>query len=106
MTLIDWSDPDEMLGLLVEYIADETAASRDADRAEFLNQLSRELGAMTEQDFESVDRVELTLREIHDSQPREFASDPVMGHVEACIEELHRIARIHASDLDPLARST
>lgn len=96
MSLIDWSDPDEMLGLLVEYVADETGASHDdADRAHFLNQLSRELGAMTEQDFESVDRIELTLREIHDSQPREFASDPVMAHVEACIEELHRIGTVN-----------
>ena len=76
--------------LLVEYVADETVASHaDADRA--LNQLSRELGAITEQEFESVDRIELTLREIYDSQRREFASDPVMAHVEACIEELHRI---------------
>jgi hypothetical protein len=92
MSLIDWSDPEEMLGLLVEYVADETVASRDdVDRAHFLNQLSRELGAIAEQDFESVDRIELTLRDIHDSQPREFASDPVMAHVEACIEELHRI---------------
>ncbi len=92
MSLIDWSDPDEMLGLLVEYVADETLASHDdADRVQFLNQLSRELDAMTDQDFESVDRIELTLREVCDSQPREFASDPVMAHVKACIEELQRI---------------
>jgi hypothetical protein len=96
MSLIDWSDPDEMLGLLVEYVADETAASNDdADRAHFLNQLLRELNGIAEQDFESVDRVERTLREIHGSQPREFASDPVMAHVEACIEELHRIGTVN-----------
>jgi hypothetical protein len=93
MSLIDWSDPDEMLGLLVEYVADEMlAAHDDADRAHFLDQLSRELCAIVEQDFESVDQTALALREIHDSQPREFASDPVMAHVEACIEELHRIS--------------
>ncbi len=92
MSLIDWSDPAEMFGLLVEYIADETVASHDdADRAHFLNQLSRELGTIAEHGVESVDRIALTLREIHDSQPREFASDPVMAHMEACIEELHRI---------------
>jgi hypothetical protein len=91
MSLIDWSDPDEMLGLLVEYIADETVASHDdADRAHFLNQLSRELGDIARH-VESVDRIALTLREIHDAQPREFASDPVMAHMEACIEELRRI---------------
>jgi hypothetical protein len=39
MSLIDWSDPDEMLGLLIEYVADETVASHDdLDRADFLNQ--------------------------------------------------------------------
>lgn len=92
MSLIDWSDPEEMLGLLVEYVADETVASHgDAGRAHFLNQLLRELGAIAEQDFESVDRIELTLRDLHDSQPSEFANDPVMAHVEACIEELHRL---------------
>ena len=79
MSLIDWSDPDAMLGLLIEYVADEMVASHDdADRARFLNQLLRELGTIAEQDFESVDRIELALREIHDSRPREFASDPVM----------------------------
>ena len=98
MSLIDWSDPDEMLGLLVEYVADETVASHDPDRAHFLNQLSRELGAIAEWDFESVDRIELTLREIHDSQPREFASDPVMAHLEACIEELHRIGTVNGRE--------
>ena len=92
MSLIDWSDPDEMLGLLVEYVADEAVASYDdPDRAHFLNQLSRELVAISGQDFESVDRMALTLSEIRDAQPREFAGDPVMAHVEACIEELRRI---------------
>lgn len=92
MSLIDWSDPDEMLGLLVEYVADETVASHgDAGRTHFLNQLLRDLGAIAEQNFESVDRIEVALRDIQDSQPTEFASDPVMAHVEACIEELHRL---------------
>ena len=96
MSLIDWSDPDEMLGLLVEYVADEAVASHDdPDRVDFLNQLSAELVAIVEQDFESVDRIALTLREIHDSQPREFAGDPVMTHVEACIEELRRIGTVN-----------
>jgi hypothetical protein len=91
MSLIDWSDPDEMLGLLIDYVADEAIASYDADRSDFLNQLSRELGVVAEQGFESADRIELMLREIHDSQPSEFASDAVMAHIEACIDELHRI---------------
>jgi uncharacterized membrane protein YccC len=96
MSLIDWSDPDEMLGLLVEYVADEAIASHgDAARVLFLNELSRELGAIAGRDFESVDRIERTLTELLESQPREFASDPVMAHLEACIEELHRIGTVN-----------
>jgi hypothetical protein len=95
MSLIDWSDPDEMLGLLIEYVADETVASHDdVDRADFLNQLLRELRSIAEQELESVDQVELTLREILGSRSSEFASDPVMAHLEACIEELHRIGTV------------
>jgi hypothetical protein len=96
MSLIDWSDPDEMLGLLVEYVADEAATSHDdPDRDHFLNQLSRELGALAVHDFATADRIELALRKIIDSQPRDFANDPVMAHLEACIEELHRIETVN-----------
>lgn len=96
MSFIDWSDPDEMFGLLVEYVADEAATSHDdPDRALFLSQLSRELGALAARDLGSADRIGLPLREIIDSQPREFAGDPVMTHLEACLEELHRIAASH-----------
>ena len=93
MSLIDWSDPDEMLGLLLEYVADEVATSHDdPDRNHFLSQLSRELHALAAHDFGTTGRIELALREVIDSQPRDFASDPVMAHLEACVEELHRIA--------------
>lgn len=92
MSLIDWSDPDEMLGLLMEYVADEAAASHgDAERARFLHHLSRELEAISEHSLQSVGEIARELRAIHDSQPREFAKDPVLTHVTACIEELHRI---------------
>ena len=95
MSLIDWSDPEEMLGLLVEFVADEAVASQgDADRARFLTELSRALTGLAE-DAGSVHRIELELREIYDAQPREFARDPVMTHVEACMEELHRIATVN-----------
>jgi len=32
MPFIDWSDPDEMFGLLVEFVADEKAEAEDEDR--------------------------------------------------------------------------
>jgi hypothetical protein len=91
MSFIDWSDPDEMLGLLIEYVDDEAIASRDSARSNFLHELSRELGAVADRGFESAARIEQTLREVQDSQPTEFAADEVMAHMEACIEELHRI---------------
>jgi len=91
MSLIDWSDPDEMLGLLIDYVDDEAIASHDAARSNFLNELSRELAVVADRGFTSAARIEQTLREVHDAQPTEFASDEVMTHMEACIEELHRI---------------
>ena len=95
MSLIDWSDPDEMLGLLVEYVADEAAASHDdPDRNRFLRQLRRELDALAVHNLRTTDRVERTLREFIDAQPRDFAGDPVVAHLEACIEELHRIETV------------
>jgi hypothetical protein len=93
MTLIDWSDPDEMLGLLIEYVADEAVASHeDPERAAFLRHLSRELDALAS----NTERVEQSLREVIDEQPREFANDPVLEHLEACIEELQRIRKTHS----------
>ena len=47
MSFINWSDPEEMLGLLAEYVIDEEAyASEDPARSAFLHELSRELTAM------------------------------------------------------------
>lgn len=94
MTLIDWSDPEAMLGLLIEYVDEEAVSTpNDPERSGFLQQLSRDLLAVAEQDLDAPDQIARSLREIHDSQPREFASDPVMTHVEACIDEITRIAR-------------
>lgn len=92
MTFINWSDSEEMLGLLTEYVADARGESvGDPDREKFLAELSAELndladraGAMTPD--ETIER----LRAICDSQG-DFAGDPVLVHVEACIEELERI---------------
>lgn len=96
MSLIDWSDPEEMLGLLIEYVDDEAVASGgDAPRAHFLSALSKALVATAEQDLQPVEQIEQALREIHDRQPAEFASDEVISHLEACIEELRRIATVH-----------
>ncbi|HEY0512094.1 MAG TPA: hypothetical protein VGH73_09330 [Thermoanaerobaculia bacterium] len=93
MTLIDWSDPEAMLGLLIEYVDDEAVSTRnDAERSGFLHQLSRDLLAVAEQGLNAPDQIARSLREIHDDQPREYANDPVMIHVEACIDEITRIS--------------
>jgi hypothetical protein len=94
MSLIDWSDPDEMLGLLVDYVADEASASHaDRARARYLRTLSRELGDLADQSPATAQRVAQALWEIRSSQPEDFVSDPVIEHFDACIEELHRIGR-------------
>ncbi len=83
----------EMLGLLCEYVADESNDSQgDPARQCFLAELSAgladlagELGAI------STGEVIGRLRSIYGSQADDFASDPVLVHIEACIEELERI---------------
>ena len=93
MTFIDWSDPEEMLGLLTEYVADERAQMRqDPERSSFLAEVLAELtdlrdnlGAM------APDEVIERLRVVHGSQSIAFPGDPVLAHVEHCIDELERI---------------
>jgi hypothetical protein len=93
MTFIDWSDREEMVGLLVEYVADEQSeAATDAERARFLKQLSAELRVVAKRvSSTSAHQTIRMLRVIADSQPSEFTGDPVLAHLEACIEELERI---------------
>jgi hypothetical protein len=90
MTFIDWSDPDEMLGLLVEYVADELADEHARDRAQFLEDLSRDLARLAASE-PSAEDIESSLMALVDSQAREFTADPVMEHLEACVDELRRI---------------
>ena len=92
MSLIDWADPDEMLGLLVDYVTDEAqSAHRDRTRSRVLHALSAELNELADRDLTNVERV-AALREIRSLLPDEFTSDPVTSHVDDCIEELQRIA--------------
>jgi hypothetical protein len=95
MSFIDWSDSEEMLGLLSEYVADERNGSLGDDaREEFLTRLSAELADLTDRlDAMSPEEVVDRLRAIHRSGAEEFARDPGLVHVEACIEELERIRR-------------
>ena len=93
MSFIDWSDPDEMLGLLVEYVADEAIEEDDADRAAFLRGLSRDLEDLSSTPFVAVNGIADAICAIRATQPAEFLNDAVITHVDACVEELRRIER-------------
>ena len=93
MTFIDWSDPEEMLGLLIEYVADERAETRqDRERASLLDEVYTELTDLSNNvRATSLDEVIDRLRAVHGSQIVAFPGDPVLAHLEHCIEELERI---------------
>ena len=93
MTFINWSDPEELLGLLNEYVADERNDSHgDSGRHAFLTSLLHELTKLERQFAEpSIDASIEQLRALFQATDEEFSSDPVMAHVEACIEELEGI---------------
>jgi hypothetical protein len=84
MTFIDWSDSEEMIGLLIEYVADERNEShRDRKRQRFLSDLLADLKA------EQLDLERLQI--IYESIEPEFKKDDVVIHVHDCIEELKRL---------------
>ena len=93
MTFVDWSDFEEMLGLLIELVADErNDAHDDRERRRFLDELAADLERTVRRAARvSVDEAIEALRTIVASAPPEFASDPVMTHVEDCLQELERI---------------
>ena len=93
MSIIDWSDPEEMLGLLVEYIRDElTGEQADRERARFLRSLSSALEALTSHGPLPPQTILGRLRTVAESQPAAFLNDPAFVHVQDCIQELQRIA--------------
>ena len=94
MSFIDWSDPEEMLGLLSEYVIDEYSESNDATRSGFLQALSAELDALASHASELSVREAINQLRIHrDSQPAELCDEPALIHMDDCIAELERISR-------------
>jgi hypothetical protein len=93
MAFIDWSGTEEMLGLLIEYVADERQLCvRDASRSESLSRLLRDLRDLEESlDAMSPDAQIERIRTIRESYSSDSAGDDVIGHLDACIEELERI---------------
>lgn len=93
MTFIDWSDSEGMFGLLVEFVADETKeCAADDERKQFLANLLRDLTSL-EQQMAAMEATQVidALKGVRDEIAGEFASDPVVDHIEACIEELERV---------------
>jgi len=92
MSFIDWSDPEEMFGLLVEYIADEQSEAEESTRRAFLSRLKGQLEELQES-FAALTPVEAmnSLRTIRRSISDEFETDVVVEHLTACVEELERI---------------
>ena len=93
VSYIDWSDGEEMFGLLVEFVEDELGeADDDPMRRRFLAKLDSDLMALQERittmtPEESIDAFE----EIQSSIEDEFENDPVVEHLGAFVEELRRI---------------
>jgi hypothetical protein len=84
MTFIDWSDSEEMTGLLIEYVADARNASHgDPKRQKFLSDLLTDLQA------EKLNLVRL--QKIYVSLDPDFKNDDVVVHVHDCIEELKQL---------------
>jgi hypothetical protein len=84
MTFIDWSDSEEMIGLLIEYVTDTRNESPDAKRRTFLNDLLK--------DLESEQLNAVRLQNIYESIDPDFKSDDVAVHVHDCIEELKSLS--------------
>ena len=91
MSYIDWSDPEEMFGMLVEYVSDERGDS-DAARRRFLDSLLHPLLELQDR-FPGLSAAEqvVALRSICSSVDAEDEDDPVIEHLHACVEELERI---------------
>ena len=93
MSFIDWSDAEEMLGLLVEFVKDERGETGDdPTRGRFLARLIADLTALQDRMDTMTPREGIdALEAVQDSIEEEFGNDPVVEHIGACVEELRRI---------------
>ena len=95
MTYIDWSDAEDMFGLLIDYVHDARSDTEDSKRRGFLSGLIRDLEILQER-FDDLPGVEAAarLRDIESSIDEEFKEDPVIDHLKACADELERVMRL------------
>jgi hypothetical protein len=102
MSFINWSDPEEMLSLLLEYVEGEWSESHaDPRRRQWLSTLLEDLSEL-ERRFSALaagGRL-AALHETSTAIDAEFASDPVAEHLAHCAEEIDRINREQAAAPD------
>ena len=93
MTFIDWSDPEGMFDLLIEFVADERSNARDAKHRQHLSKLLNDLSTLqtTFTALSPSERIS-SLRTIRASLDEEFEDDPVVEHLDAYVDELDRIS--------------
>ena len=92
MTFVDFSDPEDMFGLLIDYVTDELSDADDPARQEFLSGLLHSLSELHQRfpGLKAAEQIE-ALRALPFSIDAEFASDPVVQHLEDCATELERL---------------
>lgn len=93
MPHLDYSDPEAMFGLLLDWIADERADSQgDPERQRFLSEVLADLRTI-EAEFPELPAAAVIqrLKDIHESVDPEFAGDPALLHLQHLIEELERV---------------
>jgi hypothetical protein len=89
MSFIDWSDPEGMFDLFIEFIRDEiNDSSGDAARQQFLQHLFKKVS--TTESGTVADAIK-TLKAIQNAIDEEFKTDPVALHMTDFINELERI---------------
>lgn len=94
MTFIDWSDSEAMLGLLLEWIADERDASANSARRDVLTGLSAELAELADRyDETPPEELIASLRALYDARSDEVPGDPALAHLADCIDEMERLRR-------------
>jgi hypothetical protein len=93
MAFVDFSDPEDMLDLLIDYVTDERSETSDPQRRRFLSGLLDSLAELQEQfsGMTAIQRV-ASLRELHRSLDAQFESDPVAQHLEDCAAELEHLS--------------
>ena len=91
MAFVDFSDPEDMFDLLIDYLTDARSET-DSTRRDFLSGLLDRLGEMRD-DFSGMSPAQqgASLRELRHSLEAEFAGDPVAQHLEDCAAELERL---------------